>query len=339
VGRRGTGKTTITRFVESSISSVIVVRPEIFSPSSGALSLDEFKDANQRPFRSLTAAFRRTLQDEALFAWNASRGSRAQAHQILVDVKEFSDYDFDLRALAFIEQLTSLLADGDDPDRVRAIKVPKALRREMSQLQSLRSMPCTVLVDAIDEFWDGSELAVIYLAAMMYACVEINSQNHGMRVLMFLRENIFERVRLVDTEFRSSGKAAQTGAGAREIGEAAAKGHASVSRTEGVDTHPPAVQDAQHCSQLPLDPALGRAGRPLIDEQLAAIAYERPDAAVLAGWADYERQVRTSASHFGIEAKDSLSLERQLLHALGSRAGTSPRRCGNFATLLPTGRK
>jgi hypothetical protein len=36
---------------------------------------------------------------------------------------------------------------------------------------------------------------------MMHACLEINSQNTGMRVLMFLRENIFERVRVMDTEF------------------------------------------------------------------------------------------------------------------------------------------
>jgi hypothetical protein len=36
---------------------------------------------------------------------------------------------------------------------------------------------------------------------MMHACVEINSHNQGIRVLMFLRENIFERVRVMDTEF------------------------------------------------------------------------------------------------------------------------------------------
>lgn len=199
VGRRGTGKTTITRFVEAALSNVLLVRPEIFSPSRGALSLDEFKDANQRPFRSLTAAFRRSLQDEALFA---AQGSKGFAQQDLVDeVQEFSDYDFDLRVLAFIEKFTSLLVAGNDPDWVRAIKVPKSLGRQMSELSSLRTAPFTVLVDAIDESWDGSDLAVVYLAAMMHSCLEINSQNQGIRVLMFLRENIFERVRLFDTEF------------------------------------------------------------------------------------------------------------------------------------------
>ncbi len=35
--------------------------------------------------------------------------------------------------------------------------------------------------------WDGSKTAVIYLAAMMHACVEINSHDENVRVLMFLR--------------------------------------------------------------------------------------------------------------------------------------------------------
>jgi hypothetical protein len=74
------------------------------------------------------------------------------------------------------------------------------LGKELSEITDDRR-PWTVLVDAIDESWDGSEFAVIYLAAMMHACLEINSQDTGLRVLLFLRENIFERVRIIDTEF------------------------------------------------------------------------------------------------------------------------------------------
>ncbi|MHB8449242.1 MAG: P-loop ATPase, Sll1717 family [Mycobacteriales bacterium] len=202
VGRRGTGKTAITRFMQTSSPNVLIIRPEIFSPSSGLLGLDAFKDANQRPFRSLMASFRRTLEDEALFAWSSKHAARAGWSNLLVDeVDQYGDFDFDLRSLAFIEELTSHLVESRDADWVRAIKIPKTIASDMIKLWDNPRAPFTLLIDAIDESWDGSELAVIYLAAMMHACVEINSYGEGIRVLMFLRENIFERVRLMDTEF------------------------------------------------------------------------------------------------------------------------------------------
>lgn len=202
VGRRGTGKTTITRYVESQGKNVLVIRPEIFSPSSSLLELESFRDANQRPFRSLTSAFRRTLQDEVLFDGLRQRNFDAAGVDTLQnEFDDFQDYDFDLRALAFIEELTAALVAKDDPSWVRTIKKPKGLGERMDDVRRTDSTQYTVLVDAIDESSGGSDLAVIYLAAMMHACLEINSHNKSMRVLMFLRENIFERVRLIDTEF------------------------------------------------------------------------------------------------------------------------------------------
>jgi hypothetical protein len=201
VGRRGTGKTTITRFLEATMQNVISIRPQIFSPSTPLLGLGAFKDANQRPFRSLISAFRRTLQDEVLFT-EADAGLRLSGHEDLAtEFSSFQDFDFDLRALAFIEELLSPLAAKDDPAWISRIKLAKTLGSQLSQALDTTRTPYSVLVDAIDESWDGSELAVVYLAAMMHACLEINSQNRGMRVLMFLRENIFERVRVMDTEF------------------------------------------------------------------------------------------------------------------------------------------
>jgi hypothetical protein len=200
VGRRGTGKTTITRFLEGTMRNVLLIRPEIFSPGTSLLGLDAFKDANQRPFRSLTSAFRRSLQDEVLLA-DPERVLKFSGLDILAE--EFSlyrDLDFDLRALSFIEELMGYLDGKDDASWVRTIKRPKVLACQMSDAFEGHS-PYSVLIDAIDESWDGGELAVIYLAAMMHSCLEINSQNQGMRVLMFLRENIFERVRVMDTEF------------------------------------------------------------------------------------------------------------------------------------------
>lgn len=202
VGRRGTGKTTITRFMEANARNVIVVRPEIFSPSTGVLTSEDLRDANQRPFRSLTAAFRRALQDEVLFDYWKQLPSRAIVNAHVADeVEAYGDFDFDLRALKFIQELASLLPEDRMADWLRVIKYPKLLGQGMGQFPGLTSHPFNLLVDAIDESWDGTELAVSYLAAMMHACVEINSQSQGLRVLMFLRENIFERVRTIDSEF------------------------------------------------------------------------------------------------------------------------------------------
>jgi hypothetical protein len=207
VGRRGTGKTTITRFLEANFENVLVVRPEIFSPSGSLLTLDDYRDANQRPFRSLLSAFRRSLQDEILDDWvnktlgGSPRNQRSISGELWSELEATAGLDFDLRSLHFIEQLTKPLVDGDDPTWVREIKKPKILGRAMDEARVGRPVGYSILLDAIDESWDGSEFAVVYLAALMHACVEMNSQSQGMRALIFLRENIFERVRVIDTEF------------------------------------------------------------------------------------------------------------------------------------------
>lgn len=204
IGRRGTGKTTITRYLEDNQDRVLLIRPELFSPSSSLLRLEEFRDAKQRPFKSLTAAFRRSLQDEVLVAWyQASKPyQRSLQPELLDQIERVKDLDFDLRTVAYIEELTAPLAAGQDADWLVAIKRPKVFAKLMEDAEIGTSQGTyTVLLDAIDESWDGSELAVIYLAALMHACLEINSQVAGQRVLMFIRENIFERVRVIDSEF------------------------------------------------------------------------------------------------------------------------------------------
>ncbi len=204
IGRRGTGKTTITRYLEETQERVLLIRPELFSPSSSLLSLEAFRDAKQRPFRSLTAAFRRSLQDEVLSTWytSAKPYERNVQPELLDQIEHIRDLDFDLRTVSYIEALTTPLAAGDDAAWLYAIKKPKTLGKLMEEAGAgTREAPYTVLLDAIDESWDGSELAVIYLAALMHACLEVNSQVGGQRVLMFIRENIFERVRVIDSEF------------------------------------------------------------------------------------------------------------------------------------------
>lgn len=202
VGRRGTGKTTITKYLQDNQQNILLVRPEIFSPESSLFSEEVLREANQRPFRSLIAAFRRSLQYEVLTAWGSDpRNARSIAPALMTELSVVAEPDFDLRTLRFIDQIMSALAGGDETEWVSQIKIPKSLAKDMESSEVGKPRGYSVLLDAIDESWDGSELAVIYLAALMHACLEINSHSSGMRVLMFLRENIFERVRVVDTEF------------------------------------------------------------------------------------------------------------------------------------------
>ncbi len=202
VGRRGTGKTTIVRYIEGAQAQVISIRPEMFSPSGYTLDVDLFADMTQKPFRSLLSAFRRSLQDEALFAeFQRNPLGPTEAPPILY--REYSDYvdsDFDVRTVKFIANLTRSLRAQDDAAWLIEMKASKNIAKELPALLD-ESRPWTILIDAIDDYWDGSRQAVHYLTALMHAALEVNSHVPGIRVLIFLRENMFERVRVVDSEF------------------------------------------------------------------------------------------------------------------------------------------
>jgi hypothetical protein len=203
VGRRGTGKTTITRFLEGQNKRALGIRPEMFSPSDLKMPLEDFEKSSQKPFRSLLAAFRRSLQDEVLFRWagDSPLNMRSMPEMLSREYETFCDDDFDLRALKFIDALTEPLKSGDDQAWLTEIKTVKKLSTQIRTIQLSRENPYVILIDAIDDSWDGSDLAVLYLSALMHACLEINTQVEGMRVLIFLRENMFERVRVIDSEF------------------------------------------------------------------------------------------------------------------------------------------
>jgi hypothetical protein len=71
----------------------------------------------------------------------------------------------------------------------------------MKPLYSATGGGYTLLVDSIDDYWEGTDEGLIYLTAFMHACLEVSSQLSWGRALLFLRENIFERVRARDSEF------------------------------------------------------------------------------------------------------------------------------------------
>lgn len=203
MGRRGTGKTATTKFLAQTSSRVTIIRPEIFSPSSLQIPISDFEQANQKPFRSLLAAFKRSLQDEVLFQVEAKTNRLDRSTEVLLQRERdiYGNMDFDLRVLHFIKGFTKPLAESDDLKWLEELKITNTLSKAMQSVVLDRNAPYIVFLDAIDDFWDGSQQAVLYLTALMHAAVEVNSRVPGVRVLIFLRENIFERVRLVDSEF------------------------------------------------------------------------------------------------------------------------------------------
>lgn len=201
VGRRGTGKTALRRFCDSSSDHTAVIVPEIFSPSYSLIDIDLFKDANKKPFRSLVSAFRRALQNEILVLWRREHPFYANIPAVIAqELDQFKDSDFDLRTLQFISRISRTLSSEDDQAWLRENKVAKSIGDAMKTLNPGGGAKYTILIDSIDDFWDGSEQALAYLTAFMHACLEMSSQIPWARAMMFLRENIFERVRERDSE-------------------------------------------------------------------------------------------------------------------------------------------
>lgn len=200
VGRRGTGKTATTRYILDTLKNVKLIRPEIFSPNSLQLPIENFTEANQKPFRSLIAAFKRSLIDEILFDLYDTRAHfRSTPEFVRKERDRFSEDDFDIRVLRLIASYTRHLATDDDVAWLSDMRGTKTALRTLNEADTREKY--TIVLDAIDDFWDGSQQAVLYLTALMHAALDLNTQNDTVRVLVFLRENIFERVRLYDTEF------------------------------------------------------------------------------------------------------------------------------------------
>ncbi|MFF1818295.1 P-loop ATPase, Sll1717 family [Kribbella sp. NPDC058245] len=203
IGRRGTGKTAITKYLVKSPAKTALINPELFSLFEVRLGLDSLDDAKQRPFRSLVSAFRRALQIEILRDWRRHQRlyNRMLPDLIVDELDLYGGVDFDSRCLQLIALLARPLQERDDPTWLTEIKVAKKLGQEMTASYEGRPGEYTLLIDSIDDSWDGSSQAVFYLAALMHACLEMTASVPWARALVFVRENIFERVREIDTEF------------------------------------------------------------------------------------------------------------------------------------------
>lgn len=202
VGRRGTGKTALRRYCAQGGQRTKVIVPEIFSPDSTILELDLLRNSTKRPFRSLVSAFHRSIQDELLSMWAADHPNHVGADALIrSELADFGGMDFDTRTLQFIARISRPLARGDEEAWLQENKVAKRLSDSMQELYSGRvDTNYTLIVDSIDDYWEGTEQSLVYLTAFMHACLETSAQIPWVRCLLFVRENIFERVRAGDSE-------------------------------------------------------------------------------------------------------------------------------------------
>jgi len=201
VGRRGTGKTALRRYCDQQLEHTRVLVPEVFMPSSSVVSLDLFKNAKKRPFRSLVTAFRRALQDEILAMWQQSHPGYVNTPQIIAtELAQYGDMDFDNRVVRFIAQISRHLVSDDEQAWLTENKIAGKIADAMKHLGNGTAGQYTLLIDSIDDYWEGTEQSLVYLTAFMHACLELSTQVEWARVILFLRENIFERVRLQDSE-------------------------------------------------------------------------------------------------------------------------------------------
>lgn len=204
VGRRGTGKTAIALHLERKRANTILLLPQLLAPLEKYFGAAEMADVHQQPFKTLVTAFKRALLLEVLLSWR-NRGLMSFDKRLPAPISRernyVDDYDFDLRLLAFTEEGFEALKSNNDKEWRKQITRFKELLDEVDAMRHDSKWDTIILIDRIDESWDGSDKAVVLLMALMHACVELISSCPALRPLLFLRENIFERVRLIDKEF------------------------------------------------------------------------------------------------------------------------------------------
>jgi len=202
IGRRGTGKTAVARYLSEIKQNAIQIHPQVLSPLLFPLQPESLADPRQRPFRSLVETFKRVLEDEVILEWiNGGLLDLGKLPRLLRTEAKFAcELDFDLRVLELLDKICLPLEKEDEVGWLREMGQSKRLGKAMIEVASDRRFHFNILIDRLDDAWDGSDTAVIMLMALMHACIEVETSVACVRPLLFLRENVFDRVRQIDNE-------------------------------------------------------------------------------------------------------------------------------------------
>ncbi len=199
VGRRGTGKTAITFYLSSKYpKNTLLLVPKLLSTAGAFVASDWDKRVHQKPFRTLVSSFVRAILDECVLAWKeqglfsfrSSDGSDLTRERNLIE-----QFEFDLRLLNLIEEGFEHLSIGNTKDWIKFINNSDRLAKEISaEYDEDPRMQQIVMIDRLDDEWDDSDKAVVLVMALMHACVELRSAVKIVQPMVFLRENVFDRV-------------------------------------------------------------------------------------------------------------------------------------------------
>jgi hypothetical protein len=203
VGRRGSGKTAISYHILNRNRRAISIVPQVFDLVELPLANDEFRDTRQRPFKSVVCAFQRALVGELVKQW-IQRGAWHFSDKFPNLNKErglIENCEFDTRVINLVDEIFHAFNSANPRLWLRQINRAKEMIEEVSTIRENANFDYALLIDRLDESWDGSDSAIICLMALMHACVQLVAACPSLRPYLFIRENIFSRIRDVDNEF------------------------------------------------------------------------------------------------------------------------------------------
>ncbi|HVB58378.1 MAG TPA: hypothetical protein VNE63_18390 [Candidatus Acidoferrales bacterium] len=206
VGRRGTGKTAITYYLKNRYpKNTVLLIPKLLSSADAFVSFGWDERIKQKPFNTLVSGFVRAILDEVVLEWKKQglfTFRAADGSEITRERNVIENYEFDLRLLYLIEEGFSFLQPDNPKEwlkfRNRPAKLAEEITNEYANQARMRQI---ILIDRLDDEWDESNKAVTLVMALMHACNEIRAITPAVRPMVFLRENVFDRVRELDSEF------------------------------------------------------------------------------------------------------------------------------------------
>ena len=106
VGRRGTGKTAATFYLQSkNARNTLFLIPQLLSAADEYIPTEWSPDVHQEPFKTLVCGFKRAILDEVLGVWLRQGLFRPKtASAITREKNEIEQFEFDLRLLNFISE-------------------------------------------------------------------------------------------------------------------------------------------------------------------------------------------------------------------------------------------
>jgi hypothetical protein len=206
IGRRGTGKTAITFYLRQKYpKNTLLLLPKLLSSADAFVSSDWDQRVRQKPFNTLVSSFIRAILDEAVAEWRRQglfTFRSADGNELTKERDRIEQFEFDLRLLNLVEEGFLYLKTGNAKEWLRFRNLPDKIAKEITaDCGNQPRFQQFILIDRLDDEWDSSNKAVVLVMALMHACVEIRAATDVIRPIVFLRENVFDRVRELDSEF------------------------------------------------------------------------------------------------------------------------------------------